>query len=124
MSNIANVMTKYVSDDWVFPFNFTNSSGTPIDMSLSTFTASLIIESPYMAYDITGANGSVDASSAASGTVVVTVSNTLTSTIAPDIDSPFVATDGRVTFPTRLALVTSSPTINTDAIVPVKVIRR
>jgi hypothetical protein len=124
MTNIASTVPKYVGDDWVFPFSFTSATGSTIDMSLVTFSASLIIETPYTTYAITGANGSIDVSSASSGVITVIVSNTLTSTLAPDMGSPFVSTDGRVTFPTRLALIATSPTINTDAIVPVKVIRR
>lgn len=115
---ISDYISKFVGDDWVIPFTFTDNSGAPVDLSSATFAASLITSTASTPV------ATIDASQAAQGTITVTVGNSLTSVLTPDVDSPHQPTDGRRIFTTRVALYTSSPTINTSAVVPVQVIQR
>ena len=121
---VSRIVTKYVGDDWVFPFSFTNS-GSAIDMSGTTFSASLITESPYTAVDMSPPNGSVDATLSSSGSVNVTVFDSLTSTLTADLDSVDMPVSGSTLFNTRLALYGTAGTIvTTYAIIPIRVVRR
>ena len=114
---------RYIGDDWVFPFEFTDSAGDVEDVSAYTFTAYLIYEtSGYTATAITGTDGVVNSSEASTGTITVTVYDALTSTLTADKDS--VDTSGERAN-TRLALLKTSGVVTTTvAIMPIKVIRR
>ncbi len=121
---LAPVATeRYISDDWEFPFEFTDSAGAVEDVSAYTFTAYLIYEtSGYTATALTSTNGTVDSSEASTGMITATVYDALTSTLTADKDS--VDTSGERAN-TRLALLRTSGVITTTvAIVPIKVVRR
>jgi hypothetical protein len=125
-TTISRIITKYVSDDWPFTFTFDDAStGALLDMSATTFSANLITESPYTTTAISGGNGSVDSSAAASGVVTVTVTDTLTATLTPDMDSVDVPNNGSTSFNTRLVLIGTLASITTTyCVVPIRVVRR
>lgn len=120
----GTVLDKFVGDDWVFPFNFADANGNAIDMSAATFTASIITDGPYTVHALTGLDGSIDTTGAASGSVIVTALAALTSTLTEDVESVDAPNDNALVYTTRLALVVASPTINTNAILPIRVIKR
>jgi hypothetical protein len=122
-SPVGTAIERFVGDDWTLPFEFTDDNGAALDMSAYTFTAFLIYETvTYTSTALTSTNGAVDSSQASSGIITATVYDALTSTLTADKDS--VDTAG-VLANTRLALVqTSGTSIETVAIIPIKVIRR
>jgi hypothetical protein len=123
---VSPLVDRYLGDDWEFTFELVHDDGDT-DFSSYTWTASLITEPSgvYTATAISGGNGSVDSSDAATGTIVVTVDDSVTSALTPDMDAPDVATSTTTTFATRVALMgTVSSVTTTFAIVPVRIIRR
>lgn len=123
---LGPVKTKYIKDDWPFPVTFESSPGVSIDMSGSTFVATLIVENPsYVEYAITGAYGTVDTSHASTGLVVVTVSDALTQILTPDMDSVDLMRSASTSFTTRLVLIGTSGSVTTTwAVIPIRVVRR
>lgn len=123
---IAPPETWFVKDDWVFPITFADSTGTAEDMSGSTWTATLITESgSYTETAITGGNGSVNTSQAASGIITVTITDTLTTTLTPDMDSVDLPRSGSTSFNTRLVLIGTAGSITTTwVVIPIRVVRR
>jgi hypothetical protein len=123
---VSAFVDRYLGDDWEFTFELVGDDGET-DYSAYTWTASLITEPSgvYTTTAISGANGSVDSSAAATGTVLVTVADKVTSALTQDVDAPDVATSTTTTFTTRVALLgTASGVTTTFAIVPVRIIRR
>ena len=123
---LAPTVNRFLGDDWNYTFVFKSSSGLPIDMSSNTFTATLITENPtYTTYTISGSNGSVDASQASVGIVVVNVAKALTATIPYDVDSISIPTSAQTVYDTRLALMgTVGSAVSTKVITPTRVVRQ
>lgn len=122
---VSQVFSEYIGDDWQYAFLFQDADGVTQDVSGISFSANLINESPYTITAISGGNGSVDTSYASQGIVTVTVSDALTSTLTPDLDSVNATGNCSTSFHTRLTLVGTYTTItNTYAILPIRIVRR
>lgn len=126
---LAPLYNGFIGDDWVFSFLFTagdSASATgqaPQNMSAYVFSAKYV--TPSTSTPITGAVGTVDATKSASGVVIVTISDSYTSALTADIQSPDVPYDTTRTYYNRLHLLTtdtSNDTI-TQVIVPIRKVR-
>jgi hypothetical protein len=129
---LAPLYNGFIGDDWVFSFLFTNdgpsailNNSTPTPQNMSAYTFSAKIVTPTTSTNVTGAVGTVDASQAANGVVVVTINDSYTVVQTPDIQSPDVPFDTTRSYYTRLLLQTtdSSNDTITQVIIPIRKVR-
>lgn len=129
---LAPLYNGFIGDDWVFSFLFTNAgpseilnntTQTPQNMSAYTFSAKIV--TPSTVTPVAGAVGTIDTTLSAQGVVVVTINDSYTSGLTPDIQSPDVPYDTTRSYYTRLHLLTTDTSNDTltQVIIPIRKVR-
>lgn len=129
---LAPLYNGFIGDDWVFSFLFTNDgpssilndvTPTPQNMSAYTFSATLV--TPSTIIPVTGSVGTINQANASQGSVIVTIRDTYTTNLTPDIQSPDVPYDTTRSYYTRLHLMTTDASDNTitHVIIPIRKVR-